>query len=145
MVDARFYEYVSELLNRAGHMITSTPIYTNHSASETLYIDSNKDVTTNRFDRTMLMQLDNVSLLTKITWPGVVEELTETVHIYSISIDVPNRNRSQIVADSFSLRTGTTTLFLLQIKTNLTFYRIGLIYMLITMKLLRELIRLIFR
>ena len=103
MVDARFFEYVSELLNGAGHMITSVPIYMNHSASETLYIDSNKDVTTSRFERTMLMQLGNVSLLTKMTWPGVVEDLTETVHIYSISIDVPDRNRSQFVADSHRL------------------------------------------
>ena len=42
MVDAQFYEYVSEMLQKAGHMITSIPVYANHSASETLYIDSNK-------------------------------------------------------------------------------------------------------
>lgn len=103
MVDAQFYEYVSVILQEAGHMITSNPIYANHSASETLYIDSNKDVTISRFERTLLMQLSNVSLLVEMTWQGVVEELTETVHIYSITIDVPDRNRSQIVADTHHL------------------------------------------
>lgn len=99
MVDAQFYEYVSVILQEAGHMITPNPIYANHSASETLYIDSSKDVTISRFERTLLMQLSNVSLLVEMTWQGVVEDLTETVHIYSITIDAPNRNRSQIVAD----------------------------------------------
>ena len=103
MVDTQFYGYVSKLLYDAGHMITSAPVYTNHSASEALYIDSAKDVTTSRFDRTLLMQLSNISLLAELTWPGVVEDLTETVHIYSVTIDISENNRSQIVADTHRL------------------------------------------
>ena len=103
MVDTQFYGYVSKLLYDAGHMITSDPVYTNHSASEALYIDSAKDVTTSRFDRTLLMQLSNISLLAELTWPGVVEDLTETVHIYSATIDISENNRSQIVADTHRL------------------------------------------
>lgn len=103
MVDTEFYEYVSAMLKNAGHMITSIPVYANHTATEAIYVDSNKDVTTSRFDRTLLMQISNVSLLMEMTWPGVVEDLTETVHIYSITIDAPDRNRSQIVADTHHL------------------------------------------
>lgn len=99
MVDMQFYEYVSKLLYEAGHMITSDPVYTNHSASEALYIDSSKDVAVSRFDRTLLMQISNISQLLEIKWPGVVDDLTENVQIYSITIDAPDRNRSHIVAD----------------------------------------------
>lgn len=103
MVDTRFCGYVSEMLHDAGHMITSVPVYTNHSASEALYIDSIKDVTTSRSERTLLMQLSNISLMAELSWPGVVEDLTETVHIYSITMDVSEKNRSQIVADTHRL------------------------------------------
>lgn len=103
MVDMQFYEYVAMLLYESGHMITSDPIYVNHSASETLYVDSSKDVAVSRFDRTLLMLIRNVSRLVEIKWPGVVDDLTEIVQIYSITIDVPERNRSQIVADTHHL------------------------------------------
>lgn len=99
MVDMRFYEYVSKLLYEAGHMITSEPVYTNHSVSEALYIDSSKDVAVSRFDRTVLTQISNISQLLEIKWPGVVDDLTESVQIYSVTIDAPDRNRSHIVAD----------------------------------------------
>lgn len=103
MDDKQFYEYVSLILRGAGHMITSDPVYFNHSASETLYIDSNMDVAVSRFDRTLLMQIRNVSRLIEIKWPGVVDDLTESVQIYSITVDAPERNRSQIVADTHRL------------------------------------------
>ena len=103
MVDAQFYEYISVMLRDAGHMITSAPIYANHNAAETLYIDSNRDVATSKFDRELLMRVCNVSLLVKMTWPTVVEDLSETVFIYSITVDAPIRDRSQIVADSHRL------------------------------------------
>ena len=80
-------------------MVTSEPIYANHSAVEALYIDSNKDVAINRFDRTLLMQISNVSRLVEIAWQGVVDDLTESVHIYSITLNAPDNNRSQIVAE----------------------------------------------
>jgi len=99
MVDTQFYEYVSQLLQESGHMVTSEPIYANHSAVEALYIDSNKDVAINRFDRTLLMQISNVSRLVEIAWQGVVDDLTESVHIYSITLNAPDNNRSQIVAE----------------------------------------------
>ena len=67
MVDTEFYEYVSAMLKNAGHMITSIPVYANHTATEAIYVDSNKDVTTSRFDRTLLMQISNVSLLMEMT------------------------------------------------------------------------------
>ena len=103
MVDTQFYEYVSKLLYESGHMITSDPVYFNHSASEALYIDSSKDVAVSRFDRMLLMQISNVSRLLEIKWPGEVDDLTENVQIYSITIDAPDRNRSQIVADTHRL------------------------------------------
>ena len=103
MDDTQFYGYVTTLLYESGHMITSEPIYFNHSASETLYIDSPKDVAVSRLDRALLMRIGNVSRVLEIKWPGVVDDLTETIQIYSIVIDVPGRNRSQIVADTHRL------------------------------------------
>ena len=45
------------------------------------------------------MDIDNVSLLVDLKWPGVVDELSESVQIYSMTIDVSDKNRSQVVAD----------------------------------------------
>lgn len=99
MEDKQFYEYVLSLLFEAGHVITSTPIYKNHTSDEALYIDSVKDVVINRFDRRLLSLIDNVSLLADIKWPGVVDELYENVQIYSITVNFSNDCRSQSIAD----------------------------------------------
>ena len=40
MNNMQFYEYVLSLLIEAGHVITSVPVYANHTSGETLYIDS---------------------------------------------------------------------------------------------------------
>lgn len=98
MDNMQFYEYVLSLLAEAGHVITSFPVYANHSASETLYIDSTKDVTVNRFDRELLTLIDNVSLLTDIHWHGIVDDLDENVQIYSITVNFPERILSQNIA-----------------------------------------------
>ena len=99
MVNTQFYEYVSMLLKESGHMVTSEPIYINHTATETLYIDSTKDVTVTRFDRELLQCIENVSLLIELTWSEVIAELSETVQIYSITVDFSDRVRSELVAD----------------------------------------------
>jgi len=99
MFDNQFYEYASMLLIEAGHMITPNPIYTNHTSSETLYIDSNKDVVIPSIDRALLSTINNVSLLFEVEWEGVVEELTEKVQVYSITVDFSDSSRSQNVAD----------------------------------------------
>ena len=99
MDDKQFYEYVLSLLAEAGHVITPTPVYKNHTSDEALYIDSTKDVVVNRFDRGLLSLMDNVSLLTEIKWPGVVDELDENVQIYSITVNFSNCCRSQNIAD----------------------------------------------
>ena len=99
MVNTQFYEYVSMLLKESGHMVTSEPIYINHTATETLYIDSIKDVTVTRFDRELLQCIENVSLLIELTWSEVIAELSETVQIYSITVDFSDRVRSELVAD----------------------------------------------
>lgn len=99
MDDMRFYEYVLSLLAEAGHVITPIPVYKNHTSDEALYIDSTKDVVVNRFDRGLLSLMDNVSLLTEIKWPGVVDELDENVQIYSITVNFSNCCRSQNIAD----------------------------------------------
>ena len=99
MDDKQFYEYVLSLLAEAGHVITPTPVYKNHTSDEALYIDSTKDVVVNRFDRGLLSLMDNVSLLTEIKWPGVVDELDEKVQIYSITVNFSNCCRSQNIAD----------------------------------------------
>ena len=99
MDDMQFYEYVLSLLAEAGHVITPTPVYKNHASDEALYIDSTKDVVVNRFDRGLLSLMDNVSLLTEIKWPGVVDELDENVQIYSITVNFSNCCRSQNIAD----------------------------------------------
>ena len=99
MDDMQFYEYVLSLLAEAGHVITPTPVYKNHTSDEALYIDSTKDVVVNRFDRGLLSLMDNVSLLTEIKWPGVVDELDENVQIYSITVNFSNCCRSQNIAD----------------------------------------------
>ena len=99
MDNMKFYEYVFTILSEAGHVITSSPIYVNHSSGETLYIDSSKDVVTNRFERDLLSLIDNVSLLVDVRWPGVVPELDENVQIYSATVDFSERCRSQNIAD----------------------------------------------
>ena len=99
MVNTQFHEYVSMLLKESGHMVTSEPIYINHTATETLYIDSIKDVTVTRFDRELLQCIENVSLLIELTWSEVIAELSETVQIYSITVDFSDRVRSELVAD----------------------------------------------
>ena len=99
MFDNQFYEYASMLLIEAGHMITPNPIYTNHTSGETLYIDSNKDVVIPSIDRALLSTINNVSLLFEVEWEGVVEELTEKVQVYSITVDFSDSSRSQNVAD----------------------------------------------
>ena len=99
MDNMKFYEYVFTILSEAGHVITSSPIYVNHSSGETLYIDSSKDVATNRFERDLLSLIDNVSLLVDVRWPGVVPELDENVQIYSATVDFSERCRSQNIAD----------------------------------------------
>lgn len=103
MEDKQFYEYVLSLLFEAGHVITSTPIYKNHTSDEALYIDSVKDVVVNRFDRRLLSLIDNVSLLADIKWPGVVDELNENIQIYSITVNFSNHWRSQSIADIHQL------------------------------------------
>ena len=99
MDNMKFYEYVFTILSEAGHVITSSPIFVNHSSGETLYIDSSKDVVTNRFERDLLSLIDNVSLLVDVRWPGVVPELDENVQIYSATVDFSERCRSQNIAD----------------------------------------------
>lgn len=99
MYDNQFYEYASMLLVEAGHMITPNPIYTNHTSSETLYIDSKKDVVIPSIDRALLSTINNVSLLLEVEWDGVVDELTEKVQVYSITVDFSDSSRSQNVAD----------------------------------------------
>lgn len=99
MDNMNFYEYAFTILSEAGHVITSSPIYVNHSSGETLYINSSKDVVTNRFERDLLSLIDNVSLLVDVRWPGVVPELDENVQIYSATVDFSERCRSQNIAD----------------------------------------------
>ena len=99
MDNIKFYEYAFTILSEAGHVTTSSPIYVNHSSGETLYIDSSKDVATNRFERDLLSLIDNVSLLVDVRWPGVVPELDENVQIYSATVDFSERCRSQNIAD----------------------------------------------
>ena len=99
MDNMNFYEYAFTILSEAGHVITSSPIYVNHSSGETLYINSSKDVVTNRFERDLLSLIDNVSLLVDVRWPGAVPELDENVQIYSATVDFSERCRSQNIAD----------------------------------------------
>ncbi len=99
MYDNQFCEYASMLLTEAGHMITPTPIYANHSSSEALYIDSKKDVVISSIDRALLSTIENISLLFEVEWDGVVEELTEKVQVYSVTVDFSESSRSQNVAD----------------------------------------------
>ncbi len=99
MQDSQFFEYVTSLARESGHMITPRPIFCNHSSSETLYIDSNKNVILSPNDRALLSAIENVSLIAEIVWPGVIDELTEKIQIYSITINISDRSRSQDVAD----------------------------------------------
>lgn len=99
MNDSQFYGYVAALLQESGHMVASVPVYSNHSSQEALYFDSGKDVTVSRFERNLLAAIENVSLLVELEWPGIVDDLLETVHIYSITVNFPERTRSENVAD----------------------------------------------
>lgn len=95
----QFYEYVLSLLTDAGHVITSIPIYANHTSNEALYIDSTNDILLNRFERRLLSSMNNISLLAEIKWSGVVDELNENVQIYSITVNFSEYCRSQNIAD----------------------------------------------
>lgn len=99
MQDNQFYEYASSMLVAAGHMITPSPVYINHSSNETIYIDSKKDVVISSIDRALLSYIDNVSLLMEVEWAGVVDELTERVQIFSVTVSFSESSRSQEVAD----------------------------------------------
>ena len=99
MDGVHFYEYVAALLQESGHMVTSSPVYLNHSSQETLYLDSANDVAISRIERNILAAIENVSLLVELKWPGVIDELTETVNIYSITVDFLERTRSQNVVE----------------------------------------------
>ena len=99
MNNMQFYEYVLPLLIEAGHVITSVPVYANHTSGETLYIDSSKDVMVSSFERELLTLIDNVSLLVDIRWAGILDELDENVQVFSITVDFPERVRSQNVAE----------------------------------------------
>ena len=74
MQDNQFYEYASSMLVAAGHMITPSPMYVNHSSNKTLYIDSKKNVIISSIDHALLSSIDNVSLLMEVKWAGVVDE-----------------------------------------------------------------------
>ena len=99
MQDNQFYEYASSMLVAAGHMITPSPMYVNHSSNKTLYIDSKKNVIISSIDRALLSSIDNVSLLMEVKWAGVVDELTEKVQFYSVTVNFSESSRSQEVAD----------------------------------------------
>ncbi len=99
MDNMNFYEYAFSILAEAGHVIASVPVYVNHSSSEVLYIDSSKDVVTNRFERDLLSLIDNISLLVEVRWTGIVPELDENVQIYSATADFSECCRSQNIAD----------------------------------------------
>lgn len=99
MQDSLFFKYITSLLQESGHMVTSTPLYFNHSSSETLYMDSRKDVILSKNDRTLLATIDNTSLIMEIEWPSIIDELSEKVQIYSVTVCVSNSSRSQDVAD----------------------------------------------
>ena len=99
MNDSQFYGYVAMLLQESGHMVASSPVYINHSSQEALYLDTTKDVMVSRFERDTLSLIENVSLLVDLKWPNVVDELTETVYIFSITEDFSEQTRSQSVAD----------------------------------------------
>lgn len=103
MDNLQFYEYVLSLLAESGHVITSLPVYANHTSRETLYIDSTKDVMVSYSDRELLSLIDNVSLISDIRWKGIVDELSENVQIFSITVNFPKSERSQNVADIHQL------------------------------------------
>lgn len=87
MNDSQFYGYVAMLLQESGHMITSALVYINHSSQEALYLDTTKDIMVSRFERDILSLIENMSLLVDLKWPNVVVEFTETVYIFSITVD----------------------------------------------------------
>lgn len=94
-----FYEYVAALLQDSGHMVSSSPVYFNHSSKETLYFDSDNEVTLSQSERNLLSTIDNVSLLVELRWTESTGGFSETVNIYSVTVDFPNRTRSQNVTE----------------------------------------------
>ena len=94
-----FYEYVAALLQDSGHMVSSSPVYVNHSSKETLYFDSDNEVALSQSERNLLSIIDNVSLLAELRWTDSTNVFFETVNIYSVTVDFPNRTRSQNVTE----------------------------------------------
>lgn len=99
MLDLQFFEHITSLLRESGHIIASRPIFCNHSLSETLYIDSTKDVILSRNDHALLATVDNISLIAEIEWSGVIDELAEKIQIFSATVSSSSRSRSQDIAD----------------------------------------------
>ena len=103
MSDMQFFEYVSMLLKEAGHMVTSEPVYINHSSNEALYIDSNKNVIVSDIERTLLSSVSNISLILEIEWDGIIDEPSEKIQFFSITVHVSDFCRSQDIADIHQL------------------------------------------
>ncbi len=93
-----FFEFVFSLLTESGHVVTSDPVYTNHSSKEMLYVDSTADVMVSNMDRQLLLEVDNISLLQELTWSGQESGVDENVQIYSMEVNSLATCRSQDVA-----------------------------------------------
>ena len=101
--DTQFYEYILSLLTETGHVITPIPIYANHTSNEVLYFDSIKGAMATEYDRGILNLIDNVSLLSEISWSNASDNHKKTLQILSITVNFVERDRSQNVADVHDL------------------------------------------
>ena len=59
----RFFEYALEIFSRAGHAVTTNPVFANHSAERFVYFDCEQELSLSKNQRELLRLFNNVSRL----------------------------------------------------------------------------------
>jgi len=88
-----FYEYAMELFSDAGHVATSTPVFSNHSPERFLYFDNRQDLSITPEQRQMFTSFNNISRLFKANGRA----------FFSINLLATKETRSQVARDIHSM------------------------------------------
>lgn len=88
-----FYLYAMQLFSKAGHVATSTPVFTNHSPEQVVYFDYRSDISLTREQRSMLRDFNSVSCLFSVN---------ECIFM-SVNLLVGHNKRSQAAHDIHTL------------------------------------------
>jgi len=116
------YIYAMELFSNAGHVVTSDPVFVNHSPEQFLYFDNKRDVSLSREQRAMFRSFNNISWL--FSFNGCT--------FFSINLQTLKSERSQAAHNIHTMiypcigSTGTVCLFRCDDNVMLSFMGFGL-------------------